>query len=41
MPTAAVIVVGDIGRSPRTANHALSLAEEKDYDVSEREEEDE
>ncbi|KAF8359393.1 algn-1, partial [Pristionchus pacificus] len=33
MPTAAVIVVGDIGRSPRTANHALSLAEEKDYDV--------
>ncbi|GMR42052.1 hypothetical protein PMAYCL1PPCAC_12247 [Pristionchus mayeri] len=33
MPTAAVIVIGDVGRSPRTANHALSLAQEKGYEV--------
>ncbi|GMS89166.1 hypothetical protein PENTCL1PPCAC_11341 [Pristionchus entomophagus] len=33
MPTAAVVVIGDVGRSPRTANHAFSLAEEKGYDV--------
>lgn len=33
MPTAAVVVIGDVGRSPRTANHALSLAEEKGYHV--------
>lgn len=30
---AAVIVIGDIGRSPRIANHALSLADEKGYAV--------
>ncbi|GMT18120.1 hypothetical protein PFISCL1PPCAC_9417, partial [Pristionchus fissidentatus] len=33
MPNAAVVVIGDVGHSPRTANHALSLAEERGYDV--------
>jgi beta-1,4-mannosyltransferase len=31
---AAVLVLGDIGRSPRMANHALSLAEQADMEVS-------
>jgi len=28
MPTATVLVLGDVGRSPRMCNHAMSLAEE-------------
>ncbi|VDL71093.1 unnamed protein product [Nippostrongylus brasiliensis] len=32
--TAAVVVLGDIGRSPRMCYHAYSLATQLDYDVS-------
>lgn len=31
--TAAVFVMGDIGRSPRTANHALELSTQLGYRV--------
>ena len=32
--SAFVVVVGDVGRSPRMCNHATSLAETGDYDVT-------
>jgi len=32
--SAYVVVVGDVGRSPRMCNHATSLAETGDYDVT-------